>query len=124
MKYIVIARVANREYLTKVEAESLLSAEHLIIDNGVCTKFGYGVDGACAYDAKTMKTDSFIGSALGAEPIAYLDLVDIIRRHNENLKEKVAAEETIRKNKKLLAEMWDKIAELENEIAEAKEKIA
>jgi len=95
MKYIVIARVANKEYLTKVEAQSLLSAEHLILDQGICTKFGYGVDGACAYDNKTMKTDCFIGSALSAEPIGYLDLVDIIRRHNENLKEKVAAHDRI-----------------------------
>lgn len=114
MKYIVIARVANKEYLTKVEAQSLLSAEHLILDQGICTKFGYGVDGACAYDNKTMKTDSFIGSALSAEPIGYLDLVDIIRRHNENLKEKVAAHDRIIEIKK---QMKTLAAELEAAMA-------
>lgn len=95
MKYIVIARVANKEYLTKVEAETLLAAEHLILDEAVCTKFGYGVDAAMAYDNKSMKTDCFIGNALSAEPISYIDLVNIIHRHNEYLKEKVAAENRI-----------------------------
>ena len=85
MKYIVIARVADKDYLTKVEAESLLGAEHAILDKAVCTKFGYGVDAAMAYDSKTMKTDCFVGSAMSAEPIGYLDLLDIIERHNENL---------------------------------------
>ena len=118
MKYIVIARVANKEYLTKVEAESATSAEHLILDEGVCTRFGYGVDGSMAFDSKTMKTDTFIGSALSAEPISYLDLVDIIHRHNENLKEKVAAHDRIaeieKQMKALAAELEAAKATLSN----------
>ena len=107
MKFIVIARVANKDYLTKVEAGSLLGAEHKILDEGVCTKFGYGVDAAMAYDSKSMKTDCFIGNVLSAEPISYLDLLDIIHRHNDNLKEEAAAHDRIieiEKQMKQLAE--------------------
>ena len=95
MKYIVIAKVADKEYLTLVESQSLLSAEHKILDEGVATRFGYGVNAAMAYDAESMRTECFIGSALSAEPISYIDLVDIIHRHNETLKEKVAAHNRI-----------------------------
>lgn len=90
MLFFVIAKVADRDYLTKVEAESALSAEHSILDKGVCTRFGYGVDAAMAYDYKTMKTDCFVGNALAAEPINFLDLIDIISLHNELLREQVA----------------------------------
>ena len=109
MVYIVIVRVANKEYLTKVEAQSLLSAEHLILDEGVCTRFGYGVEGAMAYDAKTMKTDTFIGNALSAEPISHIDLVDIIHRNNEYLKEKVVAHERVVEIEKMMKKLTEEL---------------
>lgn len=115
MKFIVIARVADKEYLTKVEAETLLAAEHLILNEGVCTRFGYGVDGAMAFDAKSMKTDTFIGSALSAEPISHLDLADIIHRRNEILKEKTEAADRIEKIEKQMKQLADEL--------EAKKKI-
>lgn len=117
MKYIVIASVANKEYLTKVEADSALSAEHAILDEGICTRFGYGVDGAMAYDNKLMKTDCFIGSALSAEPISYIDLLAIIKRHNENLREKVAAHDRI-------VEIEKQMKKLAEELEAAKKHLA
>lgn len=109
MKFIVIARVADKEYLTKVEAQTLLAAEHIILNEGVCTRFGYGVDAAMAYDTKSMKTDCFIGSALSAEPISHIDLVDIIHRHNENLKEKVAAADNIERIEKQMKQLAEEL---------------
>lgn len=111
MKFIVIARVAGREYLTNVEAETLLAAEHKVLDEGVCTKFGYGVDSSMAFDRKMMRTDAFVGSALSAEPISFADLVEIIHRHNENLKEKVAASNRIAEIERLMKKLGE---ELEN----------
>lgn len=124
MKYMIIARVDGLDYLTNVEADSMSNAEHMILDRAICGKHEYGVDAAQAFDAKAMKTDCFIGSAMSAEPISSYELFEIIERHNENIREKDAAEETIRKNEKLLTEMRSKIAEIENEIAQAKKKIA
>lgn len=107
MKYFVIALVDNKGYLTKVEAQSLLSAEHLVLEEGVYTRIGCGVEAACAYGIKEMKTDAFIGAALGSEPISYPELVEIIHRHNKRLKEKIAAQDRIieiEKQMKALAE--------------------
>lgn len=123
MKYMVIAKVAGVEYLTKVESDSMTGAECKIMSRGICGKYEYGVDAALAFDAKTMKTDTFIGAALCATPIDFLDLMDIIERHNENIKEKEAAKELIQKHEKTLADMKAKMAEIEEEIAEAKKKI-
>lgn len=124
MKYMIIAKVDGRDYLTNVEANSMSAAEHIILDHGICGKHEYGVDAAQAFDAKAMKTDCFIACAMIAEPISMLDLFGVIERHNENIREKDAAEEIIRKNEKLLAEMKAKMVEIEEEIAKAKKKIA
>lgn len=117
MKYIVIATVNKIDYLTKVEAESLLSAEHMILDKGVCTSIGYGVEAAMAYDSKTMKTDCFIGAAMAAQPIDYYRLLDLIEFHNKCLREKAAAHERI-------IEIEEQMKKLTKELEAAKKVIA
>lgn len=117
MKYIVIATVNKRDYLTRVEAESLLSAEHMILDRGICTSIGYGVDAAMAYDSKSMKTDCFIGAALAAEPIDYYKLIDVIEIHNECVREKAAAHDRI-------IEIEKQMKELAKELESAKKIVA
>lgn len=124
MTYMIIVKVAGRDYLTNVEADSASAAEHMILDHAICGKHEYGVDAAQAFDAKMMKTDCFIGCAMSAEPIGYLALCDIIDRNNARIQKNDAAEELILKNEKILAEMKVKMAEIENEIAQAKKKIA
>lgn len=91
MIYMVIAKVDGTDYLTKVEANTLLGAEHAILDEGICTRFGYGVDGAQAFGPAEMKTECFAGRALSAEPIQGEALTEIIRNHNSELKRKVEA---------------------------------
>ena len=64
MKYIV---EVNAKYLVSVEAESVLSAEHKVLDYK-------GVWGALAFDRAMMKTDTFAGAVQGCEMISMNDL--------------------------------------------------
>lgn len=107
MKYMVIAKVLNDWYMTRVEAQSLAGAEHKILDLGICGRHEYGVAGATAYDAKAMKTDSFIGMAMTADPISLEQLTEIIEANNVRIKAKDEAEDRVReieKQMKTLAE--------------------
>lgn len=114
MKYIVIARVNEIEYLTKVDADSMYQAEHLILDLGVCGKHTYGVTACTAYDRKTMKYDCFINNAIDANPIDFESLKDIIAERNADILEKDAAEKRIK-------EIEKSIQQLQAELAEARE---
>ena len=40
--FYIIARVDGMDYLTKVSAETALSAEHMILDAGICGKHEFG----------------------------------------------------------------------------------
>ena len=107
MKYMVIAKVRNSWYMTKVEASNQCGAEHFILDMGICGHHEYGVEAATAYDAKAMKTDSFIGMALSANPVSLVELAEIIEANNARIKAKDEAEDRIReieKQMKTLAE--------------------
>lgn len=107
MKYMVIAKVRNDYFMTKVEASSQCSAEHFVLDMGHCGHHEYGVEAATAYDAKAMKTDSFIGMALSADPVSLMTLAEIIETNNARIKAKDKAEDRIReieKQMKTLAE--------------------
>ena len=124
MMYMVISKVAGREYLTGVEAYSAYLAEHMILDKGIRGRHEYGVDDAQAFDEKAMKTDFFINATLHAISINKKELFEIIERHNKSIREKDAAEENIEKNEKLLFDLKAKVADLEHEICEAKKNIS
>lgn len=108
MKYMVIVKIMNDKYLTKVSGVSSLSgAEHKILDLGICGRHEYGVAGATAYDDKAMKTDAFIWDAMAADPISFEQLAEIIEANNARIKAKDEAEDRIReieKQMKALAE--------------------
>lgn len=83
--YMVVARVNGIDYLTKVNAESNYSAEHQVMDLGICGKHDYSVTACMAYDREAMKTDTFIGAALNAAPITFNALADLIERRNQEI---------------------------------------
>ena len=103
--YMIIATVNGVDYLTKVSAESESSAEHAILDLGVCGKHDYSVTACMAYDAKSMKTDTFVYNALNALPLGFNALVELIEQRNAQILSKDAAEEKIRDIEKQMKEL-------------------
>lgn len=85
--YMVIARVAGRDYLTRVVAASLAGAEHEVLDVGYVGKGGKASVEACqAFGVKEVKTDYFAYNALDAEPIGLQTLKGIILDRNEAIR--------------------------------------
>lgn len=111
--YMVIARVKDVDYLVTIEAESLYQAEHKILDLSVCGKHTYGVTACTAYDAETMKTDTFVFFALYAKTVRTEELFDIIDRRNEEITRKDEAEDRIR-------EIEDTMDKLQKELEDMK----
>lgn len=95
MKYIVIATVANDKYMVNIEAHSLASAEHMVLDLGICGRHEYGVNGATAFDARGMKTDTFIAMAMTADTVSMKEFSEIVDARNAWIKAKDEAEDRI-----------------------------
>ena len=108
-KYMVIARVNGVDYLTRIEADSNLQAEHIILDEGICGRHEYGVEACTAYSSVDMKTDFFITSALNADRMVAPDtLFDIIDKNNDRIRradQREKASDEIEKLKKRIQEL-------------------
>ena len=94
--FMIIATVNEIDYLSKVEAESLSGAEHAVLDLSVCGRHTYGVTACMAFGLDELRTDTFIGSAIRANPVSFEELKEIIEKRNAEIREKDAAEESIR----------------------------
>lgn len=75
-RYIVIV---NQKYTVKVEANSLLGAEHYFLDNFE------GIEGAQAFDKDGMKTEYFRDMMLLCEPIS----INELQRMSDNYREDI-----------------------------------
>lgn len=113
--YYVIAQVKDTNYLVKVKAESLLSAERCILDMGYTGKHTYGVTASMAFDKKSMKTDTFIYNALEAEPITGEELTKIIELRNEEIRKVDEKENRINELKRDIKTMTEELDRLLNE---------
>ena len=109
MKYIVIATVANDKYMVNIEANSLSSAEHMVMDLGICGRHEYGVAGATAFDAKGMKTDTFIGMAMTADTVSMKEFEKIVDAQNFKIKAKDEAEDKIRAIEKQMKQLAEEL---------------
>ena len=116
-EFMIIARVHNADFLTKVTAESESAAEHKVLDLSYCGRHAYGVEACMAYDADAMKTDCFIGAALGAKPVSNKELREIIEARNAELREKDEAESRIEQIEK-------QMKQLQKELEQAKATLA
>lgn len=120
MTYMVIAYVDGTSYLTRVTADSAMQAEHIILDAGVCGRYDdYTVNSAHAFDRETMRTDTFIGEALGALPIGLEDLDEIIETRNAAIREQDKARATIAREMKIRDDLLVKMAICDGNIAAA-----
>ena len=106
MKYIV---EVNAKWLVSVEAESVLQAEHKLLDYN-------GVWGAMAYDRKMMKTDTFAGAVQFCEMVSMDELLKLINDVCD-LKVDVVAAQIAREDAEA------EVARLEAELKAAKENL-
>lgn len=107
--YMIIAKVNDIDYLTKISAESEYQAEHLILDKGVCGKHTYGVTNCMAYTSETMKYDTFRYNALSANPISLEALMEIIEKRNAEIIEAGRLEDRVREIKREMKRLQDEL---------------
>ena len=115
--YIVIVQIAKAHYMVNVMAESECTAEHALLDMGICGKHEYSVEHCMAFDFKSMKTDTFIGHAVLCTTVSFEEITHIINARNEEIATKDAAENRIR-------EIEKQMKELEKELEAAKKILA
>lgn len=119
--FFVICTVNSVNYLTNVKAETNLSAEHKILDLGICGKHEYGVTGAQAFTQNETKLNSFTDMIQNCECISYDELAQIIENVNDTIRKKDRIEKLIidKTNKiKELTELWSEAANLNMKIEE------
>lgn len=86
--YMVITNVDGKEYITKVEATSMLDAEMSVRLLGQAVGDTRSVDSAFAYDADLMKTPIFIKRALRCETVSMKELQSIIEKRTRDIIER------------------------------------
>lgn len=116
-KFFVICTVNSIKYLTNVEAESNLSAEHKILDLGICGKHEYGVTDAQAFTKNETKLNFFSDAIQNCECISYDELVQIIETVNDTIRKKDRIEKLIIDKTNKLKELTEELAELRSEAA-------
>lgn len=116
-EFMIIARVHNADFLTKVTAESESAAEHKVLDLSYCGRHTYGVTACMAYDADAMKYDTFVYSALAAKPVSFAQLKEIIEARNAEIREHDEAEKRVEQIEK-------QMKQLQKELEQAKATLA
>ena len=123
-RFYIIARVKGVQYITKVIADTACMAEHMALDAGICGKHEYGCDACMAYDVKAMRTDTFIGAALNAEPVSMEELIQRIEQNNSRIRAKDAAEEEYNIQQKRFEEIKKQLEEAEKALIAARKAFA
>lgn len=113
-KYMVIAHLKDRAYLTAVEADSALQAEHQIIDLSICGRHEY---------AEAMRTDTFVGLALEAQTITLEALAPIIEARGIHIREKERLQELLGKKEAELKQLQAQAQELRDQIMTIKDDL-
>lgn len=85
--YLVITKVDGKEYITKVEATSMLDAEMSVRLLGQAVGDTHSVDTAFAYDMDLMKAPIFIKRALRCETVSMKELQCIIEKRTMDIME-------------------------------------
>ena len=109
--YIILAKVNEITYLTKICAESESSAEHAVLDLSVCGMHTYGVTACMAFDTAAMKTDTFIHNAIDAQPISFEALKEKIEKRNAEILKRDEAERRIESIEKEMTRLQQQLNE-------------
>lgn len=86
--YMVITNVDGKEYITKVEATSMLDAEMSVRLLGQAVGDTHSVDTAFAYDADLMRTSNFVKRAPRCETVSMKELQSIIEKCTRDIMER------------------------------------
>ena len=121
--FFVICTVNSINYLTNVKAESNLSAEHKILDLGICGIHEYGVTSAQAFTKKETKLNFFTNMIQNCECISYDELAQIIETVNDTIRKKDHIEKLIISTENKLKEFTDELTKLKSEAANLNMKI-
>ena len=121
--FFVICTVNSINYLTNVKAESNLSAEHKILDLGICGIHEYGVTGAQAFTKKETKLNFFTDMIQNCECISYDELAQIIETVNDTIRKKDCIEKLIIDKTNELKKLSKELTELTSEAANLNMKI-
>lgn len=121
--FFVICTVNSVNYLTNVKAETNLSAEHKILDLGICGKHEYGVTGAQAFTQNETKLNSFTDMIQNCECISYDELAQIIENVNDTIRKKDRIEKLIIDKTNKIKELTEELTELWSEAANLNMKI-
>lgn len=116
-KYIVITRVAGKYYMTSVEAESLLSAEYIILGKSYIGRHTYGVESCMAFDSDTVKTDTYVGYALNSDTVSIDQLSEIIANRNCEIRLADEAEAKVRDLEKRIAALNEELRKTKAQLA-------
>ena len=96
--------------MTRVSSFSLAGAEHVISDMGICGKHTCSVAYAQAFDADTIKTDTFAVMALSSSTVSIDDAKQLIEGYN-----KVIRSQDVRE--KRISELTAQIDAMQNELS-------
>ena len=110
-KYMVVAKVAGKNWMVGVDANSVCAAEHMILDAGVCGRHEYAVEAAQAFGSDDMKTDYFVTCALLANTTSFDEIMKLINERNKQIVAKDEAEDLIRNNEKQIEILMKQIEE-------------
>lgn len=122
-KFFVICTVNSIKYLTNIEAETNLSAEHKIIDLGICGKHEYGVTTAQAFTKNETKLNFFTDMIQNCQCISYDELAQIIETVNDTIRKKDHIEKLIIDKTNKLKEITEELTELRAEAVNLNMKV-
>lgn len=122
-KFFVICTVNSIKYLTNIEAETNLGAEHKIIDLGICGKHEYGVTTAQAFTKNETKLNFFTDMIQNCQCISYDELAQIIKTVNDTIHKKDHIEKLIIDKTNKLKEITEELTELRAEAVNLNMKV-
>jgi len=102
MKYIV---EVNAKWLVSIEAESVLQAEHKILEYN-------GIWGALGFDRDMMKTDTFAGAVQGCEMVSMDELITMVNETCDKKVLAIKANAARNENAAMIEEMEKRLEEL------------
>lgn len=122
-KFFVICTVNSIKYLTNVDAESGLSAEHKILDLGIRGKHECGVTDVQTFTRNETKLNLFTDMIQYCGCVSYDELAQIIETVNDTIRKKDRIEKLIIDKTNKLKELTEELAELRSEAVSLNMKV-
>lgn len=119
--YFVFIEIDKIDYVVKLEAKSAISAEHKILDLGICNSYGCTITGAQAFHKEETKNDYFINRLSISEFISINELSNIISTKNEKLTKIAYVNNEIQNIEKEIIRLNNELVNFKNYLKENEE---